>query len=409
MTAALTALEEAWKRSDFLFALLNDTALHSRPIGLRHPFLFYLGHLPAFAWNQIGRGELGLGHANEHLDGIFERGIDPPDAKSAAKHDRQTWPTRQQTLAYRDDVRSRIRTLTPSESILYTVVEHEQMHHETLLYMFAQLPVDQFTTERLGEPIFGDAPAASRVRVPGGDVTIGAAEGSLDFGWDNEFPAETVAVDPFDIESVPVSLARWAAFVEAGGYDNREIWEGSAWRWRMDNDVQHPVSWRRSSEGWQVRDVRGWVPLSLAAGWPVQVSLAEARAFAKAQGARLPTEAELHLVAQDAWDAPSNVDFETFGRRPIGESTAVGGLTDLVGNVWQWTETPFLPRKGFKAIHPAYPGYSADFFDGHHFVVFGASWATAKRMVRPSFRNWYQRHYPYVFAGVRLAWDRPAA
>ena len=90
------------------------------------------------------------------------------------------------------------------------------------------------------------------------------------------------------------------------------------------------------------------------------------------------------------------------GRLPVDHgATSAWGVQDLIGNGWEWTSTPFLPRAGFEAIHPHYPGYSADFFDGEHFVVFGGSWATDARLVRPSFRNWYQGRYPYVFSTFR--------
>src|SRR5499426_2583431 len=99
-----------------------------------------------------------------------------------------------------------------------------------------------------------------------------------------------------------------------------------------------------------------------------------------------------------------NFDFRNWAPNPVGSSphgASAWGVHELVGNGWEWTETPFAPLPGFEAYIPGYPGYSADFFDGKHFVLKGASWATARDLVRPSFRNWFQAHYPFVFAKFR--------
>jgi formylglycine-generating enzyme required for sulfatase activity len=153
--------------------------------------------------------------------------------------------------------------------------------------------------------------------------------------------------------------------------------------------------------------------------WPVYVSLAEARAYARWQGGRLPTEAEFHRAAFGdmvsaarpfPWGAAmpgaqhGNFDFQRWAPTPVGshpEGASAWGVHDLIGDGWEWTETPFTGLPGFEPYIPAYPGYSADFFDGKHYVLKGASWATARDLVRPSFRNWFQAHYPYVFAKFR--------
>jgi formylglycine-generating enzyme required for sulfatase activity len=152
------------------------------------------------------------------------------------------------------------------------------------------------------------------------------------------------------------------------------------------------------------------------------VSHAEASAFARWRGARLPTEAEFQRAAfgtpddqerrhpwGDAEPGPQHgvFDFvswdpEPAGTHPMGRSAF--GVHDLVGNGWEWTSTPFAPFPGFRPM-AAYPEYSADFFDGDHYVMKGASPATARELLRPSFRNWFRPHYPYVYATFRLAKD----
>jgi formylglycine-generating enzyme required for sulfatase activity len=139
------------------------------------------------------------------------------------------------------------------------------------------------------------------------------------------------------------------------------------------------------------------------------VSLAEARAFARWRGERLPTEAEYHRAA---FGQPNgghgNFGYRHWAPTPVGshpEGASAWGVQDLVGDGWEWTDTVFAGLPGFTAYIPGYAGYSADFFDGKHYVLKGASWATADELVRPTFRNWFQAHYPYVFAKFRCVVD----
>jgi formylglycine-generating enzyme required for sulfatase activity len=166
------------------------------------------------------------------------------------------------------------------------------------------------------------------------------------------------------------------------------------------------------------------LPLPLA--WPVYVTWAEASAFARWRGARLPTEAEFQRAAYgtDArvarrypWgDEPPDsrrgvFDFNSWDPEPAGSHPAgqsAWGVEDLVGNGWEWTASTFAPFAGFSPL-PSYPEYSADFFDGEHFVMKGASPATARELIRPSFRNWFRPRYPHVYATFRCARSRAQA
>ena len=136
------------------------------------------------------------------------------------------------------------------------------------------------------------------------------------------------------------------------------------------------------------------------------MSWAEASAFARWRGARLPTEAEWRRAAEGIpRPAPANVHFRHGSPVPVGshpEGASAWGVLDLVGNGWEWTSSAFAPFPGFAPM-PRYPGYSADFFDGAHYVMLGGSWATDEALLRPSFRNWFQPHYPYVFSQFRCA------
>lgn len=439
MSDVLTQLERAWQRSDAVFDLLvDDAALYERPIALRHPFIFYLGHLAAFAWNQVGAGVLGLGPVDADWDLLFERGIDPLDAAEAEAVSIASWPDADGVRQYRDAVRQRILDVLPAldasedplaerRRILHVVLEHEAMHHETLMYIFQRLPFAQKKAgptagllDVVGEPSNTHAAHAALERraIPGGLVRVGAEFDEQDFGWCNEFPAQRVEVAPFGLDSLPVTVGRFEAFVQDGGYARPELWSETGWAWIQGCGRTRPIDQEEEGDG-RILLRRMFDRLPLQAAWelPVHVSHAEAEAYCRWRGARLPTEAELQHAAYgtpDGGEVPQvgdgggNFGWRTVGAEPVGSrpgSASAFGVHELVGNGWEWTRTPFRPLPGFTPWIRTYPGYSADFFDDKHYVVFGASWATDRALVRRSFRNWYQGCYPHVFSTFRCATD----
>ena len=429
--------KSAWARTDALFRLVAQDAMLARPISLRHPFIFYLGHLPAFAWNHLCRGVLGRSSFHSHFDEIFDRGIDPDVDDPALCHPHPTvpdrWPNVGEVIAYRDQIREAVLDALPEVEacasrdvmaqhgrVCEMTLEHEVMHQETLLYMVQQLPAEaRIRPSAWPSPVRGGGPRVDAIDVEGGPATLGAPFESLGFGWDNEFPEIRVDVPGFVIDALPVTNTQFFYFVENGGYDCPDFWSEEDWIWKTGMRLKHPLSWTVRDGDVVCRTLFDEVPLLEARDWPMSVSLAEARAYARWSGARLPTEAEFHRAAYGQpdggersypWgeDPPSaehgNFDFTSWAPTPTGShprGVSAWGVHELVGNGWEWTETVFGPFPGFRAYIPAYPGYSADFFDGKHYVLKGASWATDKALLRRSFRNWYQARYPYVFTKFR--------
>jgi ergothioneine biosynthesis protein EgtB len=427
-TSAIDWYRRSRERSRAIFDLLADEAYYSRPIALRHPIVFYEGHLPAFSFNTLVKKGLGEPGIDARLERLFARGIDPEG--SATDDARADWPSRVAVRTFAAEADRGVLDALEHASLeraghplldraeaVFAILEHEAMHQETLLYMWHRLPFSQKTAPPDHSPrTSGRVPVQEWVHVPGGRATLGVDRDAVRFSWDNERPAHVASVEPFDIDRHDVTNAAYLEFVESGGYDDARWWSADDFAWIKRDGVTHPLFWEREGRTWYWRGMFELIPLPPS--WPVYVSFAEASAFARWRGARLATEAEFQRAAYGTpagderpfpWgvDQPSAAhgvfDFQSWDPEPAGsrpDGRSAWGVDDLVGNGWEWTATPFAPFEGFQPI-PSYPEYSADFFDGHHFVMKGASPATARELLRPTFRNWFRAHYPYVYATFR--------
>jgi ergothioneine biosynthesis protein EgtB len=440
-TAAHAALDRhalvAWyrenrDRSRALFDLLTEEAYYSRPIALRHPIVFYEGHLPGFSFNTLVKKALGRPSIDPALEILFARGIDPDEPASntsasawpdravvrnfAAEADRQVLDALAQA-----DIEQPGHPLLDRAEAVFSILEHEAMHQETLLYMWHRLPFEHKHRPVDAVSVVGNQqPRPEWVDVEPGRVALGVDRAATLFGWDNEFPACTARVEAFSIERHDVTNGRYLEFVEAGGYDDERWWGPADWRWLRAEGIRHPLFWERHDGVWFWRGMFELIRVPLA--WPVYVSHAEASAYARWRGHRLPTEAEFQRAAfgtpegaermhpwGDAEPTASHgvFDFASWdpqpaGCHPVGRSA--WGIDDLVGNGWEWTSSIFGPFPGFRPM-ASYPEYSADFFDEGHFVMKGASPATSRRLLRPAFRNWFRPRYPYVYATFRCVKD----
>jgi len=424
----LARLSEARRQSDDLFAIVKPGYLYERPIAERHRIIFYVGHLEAFDWNLLRERLLGMKSLSNEFDQLFAFGIDPVGGGLPADQP-QDWPSLEVVRNYVDTVRATLEdglaALAPwrlqaedATTWLNVAIEHRLMHAETLAYMLHQLPYEQ-KVGRPGKPTLTTAsPALRTVNIPAGRATLGQSHRAGAFGWDNEYNSHIVEVPAFAIDTHMVTNAQYLEFIAAGGYDNRSLWNDLGWEWRTTHNIQHPVFWTRSGDRdqWRLRTMFDEIPLP--PDWPVYVSHAEANACARWAGKALPSEAQWHRAAYGAPDGcerfypwggeasgakRGNFDFASWDPVPVGafpEGRSAFGLFDLIGNGWEWTSTLFQPFPGFQPF-PFYRGYSTDFFDGKHYVIKGGSARTAASMLRRSFRNWFQPHYQYVYAGFR--------
>jgi iron(II)-dependent oxidoreductase len=419
----------ARRRTHSIFGIPNGDAYYDRPIPLRHPFVFYEGHLPAFIINTLIKGALGRPGIDERLEVLFARGIDPEDELAAAGKAGGGWPARAEVLAYgrtadeiiekalreaelEDDENPMLRH---GEAAL-AVIEHEFMHQETLHYILHELPYERKRLVRAQHDSTDRVVVQELIDVPAGVATLGTDHDAVDFYWENEFPANRQPVPAFSIQKYNVTNGEYLEFVGAGGYKDEKLWSREGWNWVRKNEVRHPHFWLQSDDRWLWRGLYEAYPLPPQG--PVYATHAEATAYATWVGMRLPTEAEYHRAAFGTpegkerlhpWgDEPPAAQHGNFGFR-AWDPVAVGsfpagasawGIEDLVGNGWEWTSTPFGPFEGFIPM-ASYPVYSNEFFDDQHFVLKGASPVTDDLLVRRSFRNWFRPTYPYVYATFR--------
>lgn len=303
------------------------------------------------------------------------------------------------------------------------IVQHEAQHQETILQA-----LDLRTDLKPYRPVADAITPASRatvddeerIEIPAGPFLMGTDD--VTGAYDNERPVHDVHLDTYWMERFPVTARRFALFVEAGGYQDRELWTHDGWEWLASEDVTSPQGWLPDlAGGWLVRRFGHTRPLDPAE--PVQhVNFHEAQAFATWVGARLPTEAEWEKAA--LWDPTAgrartypwgehqprqqvaNLDHQNWGPAAVGSFPAgrsAFGVEQMIGDTYEWTDSFFQPYPGYVTF--PYPEYSEVFFGEDYRVLRGASWATSRSVARGTFRNWDRPIRRQIFSGIRLVWD----
>jgi len=427
--AVVAAGLEAARRRTAWLTDVDERELTAQHSPLMSPLVWDLAHIgqQEDLWLLRGgdAGAQGLLAANvERLYDAFEQ----PRAI------RVTLPllTAQESRAYLGDVRSRVLdalAAADEDDDLFPhvmVEQHEQQHVETMLathQLRGGAPVlGARAVLPAGRPMPSGATREGSVLVPGGPFTLGVDAVDEPWSLDNERPAHTVDVPSFRIGRVPVTNADWRRFVDAGGYDQPRWWSVRGWAHRVEAGLSEPLFWLGDGS----RRRFGLVE-ELPPDEPVQhVAFFEAEAFARWAGGRLPTEQEWEKAC--VWDealgrrrrwpwgdtgwtpAVANLGGEALrpaavGAYPAGASAY--GAEQMIGDVWEWTSSGFVPWPGFTPM--LYAAYSAPFFGGDFRVLRGGSWAVGGASIRPSFRNWDLPVRRQIFTGLRLAWDEPAS
>jgi len=411
--------------------LADDAGFYQKSIPLRHPLIFYLGHTATFFVNKLVLAKLLPERIDPRMESTFAVGVDEMSWDDL-NDDHYDWPTVAEVMNYRNKVRDRVLELIETlpmalpinwESPWWPIVmgiEHERIHLETSSVLIRQHGLARVRPQPLWAPNreTGEAPANELITVPGGDIRIGKPYDDAYYGWDNEYGEHKASVEAFKASQFLVSNQEFLEFVENGGYEQDAYWTEEGRSWRQFAEAKHPTFWRWHNS-WHLRLMTEEVDMPW--DWPVEVNYHEAKAFCEwkreqtGQPIRLPTEDEWYRLCAVA-------GVEELGQQPTngnlhldhGASSCPvtrfrhGEWFDVVGNVWQWVETPTYPFDGFK-VHPLYDDFTTPTFDGQHNLIKGGSWISCGNEARLAARYAFRRHF-FQHAGFRyIASDADAA
>jgi len=433
--------KQTWAEYESLFSLINDdSAYYLRPERLRHPLIFYFGHTASFYINKLILGKFITTRINGRLEAICAVGVDEMswDDLNSEHYD---WPSVDEVREYRQQVAKLIEKLIDTmelslpitqDSLAWIILmgcEHERIHIETSSVIMRMLPLQYLTSNEHWQTCNqrSSAPSNELVPIQGKSIEFGKPSSDDTFGWDNEYGHDSLSLNDFSAAKYLVSNQEYLAFVKAGGYQQPEFWseEGQQWLaftkatmprfWleKANDEPEHYKSTSNEKNYWQ-RNLLNEMPLPL--NWPVEVNYLEAKAFCQWKNSlqtanteqliRLPTEAEW-LCLRDKVDgdisswktAPANINNEHYASSCPVDKFEHDGLFDVVGNVWQWTESTIDGFQGFQ-VHPLYDDFSTPTFDGKHNLIKGGSWISTGNEAQKHSRYAFRRHF-FQHAGFR--------
>ncbi|MFF7753995.1 ergothioneine biosynthesis protein EgtB [Streptomyces sp. NPDC007971] len=419
---ALASLTAARTRTTLLTGCVEDPDLTAQHSPLMSPLVWDLAHIGNQEELWLLRAVGGRDAMRPEIDGLY-------DAFEHPRAERPSLPLLPpaEARSYAAEVRGRALDLLASADFHGTrlteagfafgmIAQHEQQHDETMLITHQLRKGPQALTAPDPEPAELFA-GPVEVLVPGGPFVMGTS--TEPWALDNERPAHPVDVAPFWIDTTPVTNAAYTAFIEDGGYDTERWWTPEGWAHIRQHSLTAPLCWRRDGGQWLRR--RFGITEAVPPDEPVlHVCWYEADAYARWAGRRLPTEAEWEKAARhdpatgrstrypwgDADPAPEHANLgqrhlrpAPAGSYPKGESPL--GVRQLIGDVWEWTASDFLPYPGFTAF--PYKEYSQVFFGSDHKVLRGGSFAVDPVACRGTFRNWDYPIRRQIFSGFRTA------
>jgi Uncharacterized conserved protein len=404
--------------------LVSDDAFYLRPCSLRHPLIFYFGHTATFFTNKLVLAKLLPNRINAKIESMCAIGVDEMSWDDL-NDEHYDWPSVGAVREYRQQVREAVNHLIDTvefhlpidwQSPMWPVmmgIEHERIHLETSSVLIRQLPLEQVKPH----PLFpicresDEAPENLLFPVPAGEVSIDHHDPAEFYGWDNEYGTHRAEVADFKAAAFLCSNKEFLAFVEAGGYDNPVYWDEEGNRWRQFTPDKHPTFWVKKGDDWWLRCMTEEIQMPW--DWPVEVNYLEASAFCRwkshetGKPIRLPSEDE-YLRLRDYSDALTqhekhpgiaNINLERFASSMPVNWNQTGDFFDVIGNVWQWTQTPIYPFEGFK-VHPLYDDFTTPTFDNKHNLFKGGCWISTGNEINGHSRYAFRRHF-FQHAGFR--------
>lgn len=422
--ALKTYFTATFDRYESLFeTLATDAAWYEKAISLRHPLIFYYGHTATFFINKLLLTRLIDQRLDARMESIFAVGVDEMswDDLNEAHYD---WPTPAEVKTYRDRVRALVVELMETAPLTSPInwenpwwaiimgVEHERIHLETSAVLITQHRLENICASKEWQPCreTGQAPENDLVEVSAGIVKLGKEKSSPIYGWDNEYGHHEAEVSAFKASRYLVSNQEFLSFVEAKGYLTEDYWDDEGKRWLAFSKATHPTFWLKKNGEWFLRVMTE--EITMPWDWPVTVNYLEAKAFCNwksaqsGQPVRLPTEDEwqrlfdhVELSNPDENRCQANLHLDHAASPCPVTQFPQGDFYDVVGNVWQWTETPTYPFEGFD-VHPVYDDFTTPTFDGQHNIMKGGSFISCGNEAQRESRYAFRRHF-FQYAGIR--------
>ena len=411
-------------RYESLFETLTcDSAYYEKSIPLRHPLIFYFGHTATFFINKLLLARMIEKRINPRFESIFAVGVDEMSWDDLNDAHYQ-WPTPLEVKAYRDQVRALVISLIETAPLQLPIdwnnpwwaiimgIEHERIHLETSSVLIRQHKLAYVKNHSSWKPFreTNVAPQNELLPVSAGKVVLGKEKSSPYYGWDNEYGTHSAEVSEFQASKFLVSNHEFLAFVEDGGYKNNAYWEEEGQGWLSFTEAQYPTFWLQRNGKWYLRLMTEEVQMPW--DWPVEVNYHEAKAFcnwkksATGLSVRLPTEDEWYRLYDfakvknvSAEKINANLHLDHYASSCPVNKFSQGDFYDVVGNVWQWTETPIYPFEGFD-VHTIYDDFTTPTFDERHNLIKGGSWISCGNETLREARYAFRRHF-FQHAGFR--------
>ena len=417
--------QNTWNTYESLFSQINkEDAYFLKPEPLRHPLIFYYGHTATFFINKLILGKYITKRVDHRIESVCAVGVDEMSWDDL-NTENYNWPKVDEVKNYRACVHSLMLNLIDTmelslpisqDSLAWIVLmgcEHERIHLETSSVIMRMLALEHLTPNNDWQPCasFGDAPENQLLALEGKLIALGKKDEDQTYGWDNEYGELTVEVADFSASKFLVSNQEFLEFVTAGGYQKLQYWTEEGQHWLSFKKPTMPVFWFKQNDEYYQRNLASIMPLPM--NWPAEVNYLEAKAFCNWKSEqtgkfiRLPTEAEWYRLREELsgdivqWhESPGNINLDAFASScPVDLFIENNRFSDIVGNVWQWTESAIDGFNGFK-VHPLYDDFSTPTFDGKHNLIKGGSWISTGNESIKSSRYAFRRHF-FQHAGFR--------